>query len=190
MFLCTLRQPWTKCLCLHCRAGKASRLHVKPGLSAVCITYLLDHPQGQLRAEFPGTPLRGKPWEWCSTLQCPLQDAPCDMWPGPRNICQAQNCLYITAALCGMSHTWWWAKKQSGTNGFCFMPGGRCEHGEAGLVQTAGFKVLLVLAASPCVYLIHSSDLGREFIGLMQLPQSSSYLTSSKVRKCLILFVN
>lgn len=72
MFLHTLWQPWTKCLSLHCRAGKASRLHVKPGLSAVCITYLLKHPQGQLRAEFPGTPLRGKPWEWCSTLQCAL----------------------------------------------------------------------------------------------------------------------
>lgn len=72
---------YTWCFCVrHGTAGPSGcvytaeqkRLPMKSSLSAVCITYLLEHPQGQLRGEFPGTPLRGKPWEWFSTLQYPL----------------------------------------------------------------------------------------------------------------------
>lgn len=62
------------------------------------------------------------------------------------------------------------------------MTGEWCEH--AGLGQTASFKVLLVPVASTCVYLLLSSNLWGEFIGLMLLSQSSFYLTSSKVRIC------
>lgn len=85
-----------------------------------------------------------------------------------------------------MSHTWRWAKKQPGTNYFCFMTGRWCER--AGLGQTTSFKVLLILAVSPCVYLLLSSNLW-EFTGLMLLSQSNFYLTSSKVRKYLFFVV-
>lgn len=94
--------------------------------------------------------------------------------PGP------ELSVYYICPLCHVTYLTVGKKKQSRTNGFCFIPGERCEHGEAGLGQTPSFKVLLVLAASPCVYLTHSLNLGGEFIVLMLLSQNSSYLTSSK----------
>lgn len=49
---------------------------------------------------------------------------------------------------------------------------------------------LLASKNCQCSHLIHSLNPGGEYSGLMLLPQSSSYLTSSKVTKRIFLVIN
>lgn len=99
---------------------------------------------------------------------------------------------YCVCPLCHKSHTWWWAKmkkKQSGTKDKWLVfharrvmwTWGRRSWANCWLQSAAGFGSKYT--HGPCIYLICSVNLGGEFIGLMLLSQSSSYMTSSKVRK-------
>lgn len=99
------------------------RLHMKPGLAALCITYLPKHPQGQLRAEFPDTPLRGKPQVMLHTSVCTVARPSLTASARPRLV------WYFICPLCHVTYLRW-AKRVAGTKGFCFVPQGRCEQGK------------------------------------------------------------
>lgn len=99
------------------------RLHMKPGLAALCITYLPKHPRGQLRAEFPGTPWRGKPRVMLHTSVCTVARPSLTACPRPRLV------WYFICPLCHVTYLRW-ANRPAGTKGFCFLPWGQCEQGK------------------------------------------------------------
>lgn len=108
------------------------RLHMKPGLAALCITYLPKHPQGQLRAEFPGTPCRGKPPVMLHTSVCTVARSSLTACARPR---------LIWCFICPLCHVTYlrWAKRPAGTKGF-FVPQGLCEQGKQFLAKLRSSK--------------------------------------------------
>lgn len=99
------------------------RLLMKPGLAALCITYLPKHPQGQLRAEFSGTRLRAKPQVMLHTSVRTTARPSFTACARPRLV------SYFICPLCHVTYLRW-AKRPAGTKGFCFVPWGQCEQGK------------------------------------------------------------
>lgn len=129
------------------------RLHMKPGLAALCITYLPKHPQGQLRAEFPDTPLRGKPRVMLHTLVCTVARPSLTANARPRLI------WYFICPLCHVTYLRW-AKRVAGTKGFCFVPQGRCEQGK----REQGKQVLGKLLPSKCCWFWQPGHVSAPFL--------------------------